>query len=129
MTNDLVVRRAAAADFSGVLALARRALGWTDDDARFLDWKHLENPFGASLMWVALDGERIVGFRAFLRWEFNTPEGRTVIAARAVDTATDPDYQGRGIFTRLTLRRSRRCRAMESSSSSTLRTERACRVT
>jgi GNAT superfamily N-acetyltransferase len=102
MTVDLSVRRADAADFPGILELARRALGWTDDDAGFLRWKHLENPFGASPMWVALDGPRIVGFRTFLRWKFTAPDGRPVHAARAVDTATDPDHQGRGIFTALT---------------------------
>jgi GNAT superfamily N-acetyltransferase len=103
MDDGLIVRRADDADFPGILELARRALGWTDDDAAFLRWKHLENPFGASPMWVALDGPRIVGFRTFLRWEFTAPTGARVHAARAVDTATDPEYQGRGIFTRLTM--------------------------
>ena len=102
-TAPVAVRRADAHDFPGILELARRALGWTDDDARFLEWKHLENPFGVSPMWVALDGNRIVGFRTFLRWQFVTPEGQTLDAVRAVDTATDPDHQGRGIFTQLTL--------------------------
>jgi hypothetical protein len=37
-----------------------------------------------------------------MRWEF-LDGGRTVRAVRAVDTATHPDYQGRGIFTSLTL--------------------------
>ena len=54
-------------------------------------------------MWVALAGARVVGFRAFLRWELVGPSGRVRHAARAVDTATDPDFEGRGIFTRLTL--------------------------
>jgi GNAT superfamily N-acetyltransferase len=104
--DDLIVRRAGRADFPGVLELARRALGWTDDDASFLEWKHLENPLGSSPMWVALDpshADRVVGFRTFLRWAFTGPDGATVTAARAVDTATDPSYQGRGVFTRLTL--------------------------
>lgn len=104
MTDELTVRRAGPGDFPRVLALARRALGWTDTDTTFLSWKHLENPFGTSPMWVALDGDRVVGFRSFMRWEFVASDGRVVRAARAVDTATDPDYQGRGIFTRLTTR-------------------------
>src|SRR3954451_19331819 len=104
MLEGLTVRRADAHDFPGVLDLARRALEWTDDDARFLEWKHLENPFGASPMWIALDGDRTVGFRAFMRWQFVTVDGHVVHAARAVDTATDPGDRGRGIFTCLTLR-------------------------
>lgn len=105
MTDDLTVRRAGAHDFPGILELAKRALGWTDDDDSFLRWKHLENPFGASSMWVATTpgDDRIVGLRAFLRWELVAPDGRVVRAARAVDAATDPDFQGRGIFNRLTL--------------------------
>jgi GNAT superfamily N-acetyltransferase len=101
--SDVTVRRASTDDFPAILELARRALGWADDDAAFLSWKHLENPFGVSPMWVALDDQRIVGFRTFLRWEFLFPGGQIVRAARAVDTATDPEYQGRGIFRRLTL--------------------------
>ena len=42
------------------------------------------------------------GFRTLMRWEFLDGE-RVVRAVRAVDTATHPDYQGRSIFTRLTL--------------------------
>jgi GNAT superfamily N-acetyltransferase len=99
--DSLVVRRATSLDFPKVLELARRALEWTDDNGRFLEWKHLQNPFGESPMWVALEGERVVGFRALLRWDFVRPDGTTVGAARAVDTATDPDFQRRGIFTRL----------------------------
>jgi len=102
MADGLTVQRATSADFPGVLELTRRALGWTDADTRFLEWKHLHNPFGESPMWVAVAGDRVVGFRAFLRWEFVTRAGRTVTAARAVDTATDPAYQGQRIFTRLT---------------------------
>ena len=102
MAAEVDIRRARVDDFPSIVALARDSLGWTDDDERFLSWKHLENPFGASPMWLALDGDRVVGFRAFLRWEF-VIDGRAVRAVRAVDTATHPDYQGRGIFTRLTL--------------------------
>jgi GNAT superfamily N-acetyltransferase len=108
MSDDITLRRATTDDFPRIVELARRALGWEDDDAAFLTWKHLENPFGVSPMWVALAedeaGERVVGFRTFLRWEFVRGGGTVVRAVRAVDTATDPDHQGRGIFTRLTLR-------------------------
>ena len=54
-------------------------------------------------MWVAVDDERVVGFRAFLRWEFVGADGSIVRAARAVDTATDPGYRRRGLFRSLTV--------------------------
>jgi hypothetical protein len=67
----------------------------------FFRWKHLENPFGPSLMLVAEDDGRVIGLRAFLRWRFQAGGG-TLQAVRAVDTATHPGYQGLGVFTRLT---------------------------
>lgn len=100
---DISIRRAHRGDVPRILSLARRSLGWTDDDARFLEWKHFDSPFGESPMWIGESGDTVVGFRAFLRWELKTPDGRRLRAVRAVDTATDPSFQGRGIFTTLTL--------------------------
>jgi len=69
--------------------------------AEFFRWKHLENPFGPSLMLVAEADGRLVGLRAFMRWRFAAGD-RQLRAVRAVDTATHPDYQGMGVFSRLT---------------------------
>lgn len=75
----------------------------TDDrHRRLLAWKHEANPFGPSPAWVAIDDGRVVGYRAFLRWQFEA-DGRTHDAVRAVDTATDPSAQGRGVFRALTM--------------------------
>jgi predicted N-acetyltransferase YhbS len=99
------VRPFAEADQAAVVALLERSMGWDrrDDDryAQFFAWKHLENSFGRSAAWVAVDGTKVVAFRTFMRWEFQR-SGERVRAARAVDTATHPDYQGQGLFTRLT---------------------------
>jgi GNAT superfamily N-acetyltransferase len=70
--------------------------------AEFFRWKHIANPFGRSFMLLAEADGRIVGLRAFLRWRF-VAGGRTFSAVRAVDTATHPELQGRGIFSRLTV--------------------------
>ncbi|MFT4656234.1 MAG: hypothetical protein ACI8V4_000395 [Ilumatobacter sp.] len=51
--------------------------------------------------WVAVDSGDIVGVRLFVRWRFRRGD-QTLSAVRAVDTATHPDHQGRGLFTRLT---------------------------
>jgi GNAT superfamily N-acetyltransferase len=67
----------------------------------FFRWKHSQNPFGRSMMWVAECDGSIVGLRAFMQWRFRAKD-REVRAVQAVDTATHPDYQGRGIFARLT---------------------------
>jgi GNAT superfamily N-acetyltransferase len=84
--------------------LLQRSLG-SDGDPRYPElfaWKHDNNRFGASPMWVAVDDGRVVAFRALMRWEF-VRGGQVLRAVRAVDTATDPDYQGRGLFRTLTM--------------------------
>jgi GNAT superfamily N-acetyltransferase len=105
-TAILGVRQATDDDLPAVLELLQASLGWVPDHdyAQFFAWKHHESPFGRSPAWVAVDpaaGDRVVGFRTFLRWQFERG-GATVFAVRAVDTATHPDYQGRGIFSLLT---------------------------
>ena len=98
------IRPAVPDDRPGVIRLAVLALGWRGDerDRAFLAWKHDANPFGPSPAWVATEGERIVGFRTFLRWELARGSERLRVV-RAVDTATDPDHRGQGIFRDLTL--------------------------
>jgi GNAT superfamily N-acetyltransferase len=93
------------ADEAAVLELLAVSLGKRLDERyrAFFRWKHHENPFGGSFMWVAEQEGSVVGFRAFMRWRFVDPGGDVVEAVRAVDTATHPDAQGRGIFRRLTL--------------------------
>ena len=99
----LTIRRATADDRSGVMRVAVRALGWAGDerDRQFFAWKHDVNPFGPSPAWVAIDEGQVVGFRTFLCWEFVQGAERLRMV-RAVDTATDPAHQGRGIFRQLT---------------------------
>lgn len=101
----LQVRPFRAEDRGAVLGLLRVALGSGPGGERspeFFRWKHVENPFGESLMLVAETAGRIVGLRAFMRWRFKSGD-RWIRAVRAVDTATHPEFQGRGIFSQLTL--------------------------
>jgi len=99
----LSIRPAVSDDRPAVIRLAMRALGWRGDerDRAFFAWKHDDNPFGTSPAWVATKGGEIVGFRTFLRWEFGRGAERLRMV-RAVDTASDPDHQGQGIFRQLT---------------------------
>jgi hypothetical protein len=101
--SGLHFRRAVDSDLSAILKLCEVALHWPSDprNEQLFRWKHLTNPFGPSPMWIATFGERIVGFRAMMRWRFKHRDGSTVRAVRAVDTATHPDFQRRGIFSTL----------------------------
>ncbi|MDO5499333.1 MAG: GNAT family N-acetyltransferase [Propionibacteriaceae bacterium] len=103
--TDLEIRPARPEDDDPVQELFRASLGRKPEDPNeaLFAWKHRANTFGESPAWVAVDGDRIVGYRTFMRWRFVDDEGTTSSAVRAVDTVTSPDCQGRGIFRRLTL--------------------------
>jgi hypothetical protein len=97
------IRRYRDADLSEVLGLLASSLLWTEDPthADFFRWKHQDNPFGPSLMWVAVKDDSIVGFRALLRWRFRVGS-RMYPALRPVDTVTHPRFRRRGVFRHLT---------------------------
>ena len=105
MSVALVTRPATADDHPAVLDLLATSLGWSEGEglAEYFAWKHRANPLGPSPEWVAEVDGRIAGYRTFLRWEFEDGAGRTLRAVRAVDTATHPDFRGRGVFRALTL--------------------------
>lgn len=102
--NDLLIRQANPDDIPAIVELFSLCLhheGGTPT-AQFWQWKHLQNPFGPSPVLLAFHQRQLVGLRAFLRWQWVW--GDTILPAfRAVDTATHPDFQGRGIFRKLTL--------------------------
>lgn len=103
--GEIAVRAMADADLDAVVDLLYESLGPAPgevDRRSLFEWKHLGNPFGRSLALVAEMEGRIVGLRAFMRWRFSGPGGEQVPAVRAVDTATSPAVQRRGIFSRLT---------------------------
>lgn len=103
MQKELTVREGQPEDLKGIIDLFLQSLGTEGGvpTAKFWQWKHVNNPFGESPVLLALDGEKIVGLRAFMRWQWSV-NGNTYPAFRAVDTATHPDYRGRGIFRKLT---------------------------
>jgi hypothetical protein len=100
--NALRIRRFEPRDEPAVLELLGSAFGeWPRavlDGTRseYFRWKHLENPFGRSLMVVVeLDGP-IVGFYAYMPWLL-CAHGRTVATLRAVDLAIDRRHRMLGI--------------------------------
>lgn len=108
--SPIEIRAADDADLEEIVSVCAKALGWKspDFDAALFRWKHIDNTFGRSLLLVAVEesdhAKRIVAVRPLMRWQFLTPTGQTIEAARAVDTATLPEAQGKGLFRRLTLR-------------------------
>lgn len=106
MGEDIRIRRYDSADSTSVLELLRISLGESPLMVRttqWFSWKHHDNPFGPSIILVAEADGRVVGLRAFMRWDLCTRDGGMLACVRAVDTATHPDYQRRGIFRSLTM--------------------------
>jgi GNAT superfamily N-acetyltransferase len=106
----MTFRPALDADIPAIVSLLRLSLGETlmPKSEAFWRWKHIDNPFGPSPVLLAEDNDTLVGVRAFLRWEWSL-NGAVIKAVRAVDTATHPDFQGQGIFKKLTLLSVERC--------------------
>jgi GNAT superfamily N-acetyltransferase len=100
---DYIIRAAKEQDIPAILELFELSLG-TDGGApveSFWRWKHINNPFGISPVLLAFDNDKLIGLRAFMRWQWKY-NNEILPAFRAVDTATHPDYRGKGIFSKLT---------------------------
>ncbi len=100
----MTIRIATEQDTEAIVALLKLSLGdvSTIKSATYWRWKHIENPFGKSHVLIAEEDGIIVGIRAFMQWRWSNGS-REFTALRAVDTATHPDYQGKGIFKKLTM--------------------------
>jgi GNAT superfamily N-acetyltransferase len=104
MHNDLLIRPATADDTGRILELVSLSLGEGKIPRKrdYWNWKHADSPFGASPCLLAESNGSLVGLRVFMQWQWRAGSS-TVRAVRAVDTATHPDWRGKGIFSRLTL--------------------------
>jgi len=105
MESSLTIRPYRISDLDDVLETLKAALGESPILKRtpaLWAWKHEHNPFGPSLVLVAEMGGRLAGVRALMRWDLALPDGTLLRCLRAVDTATHPDFERRGIFRKLT---------------------------
>ncbi len=104
MADELTIRPLTREDRPSVLALLSTALEWTTDSfgVAMFEWEHERGPFGPSRGWGTFDGDRLVGARQFMRWDFQDADGRVISATRGMDTVVDPDYRRRGIASRIT---------------------------
>jgi GNAT superfamily N-acetyltransferase len=105
------IRAGVESDIPQIVLLLKLSLGESlmPKSETFWRWKHVDNPFGKSPVLVAEEGGELVGVRAFMRWEWRQGE-KIFRAVRAVDTATHPHWQGKGIFTRLSLHLAEQCK-------------------
>jgi len=99
------IREATEQDIPEILDVLKASLGQTSSKKTQEVWryKHIDNPFGKSLVLIAEEDQKIIGVRAFMRWQWQKGE-KIYSAFRAVDTATHPKHQGKGVFKKLTLK-------------------------
>jgi len=101
----MLIREATELDIPEILEVLKASLGETSSKKTEEIWryKHVDNHFGKSLVLVAVENDMIIGVRALMRWKWQL--GKQVFSAlRAVDTATHPKHQGKGVFKKLTLK-------------------------
>jgi GNAT superfamily N-acetyltransferase len=100
----MIVRVAKTEDIPAIVALLKDSLGESllKKTTSIWDFKHVQNPFGASYVLVAEENGQFIGVRAFMSWKWQLGD-KVWQAYRAVDTATHPEHQGKGIFKKLTL--------------------------
>lgn len=98
------IRKATEKDIPAIVEVLKASLGESlvKKSSRRWNFKHIDNPFGESVVLVAVEDGDIIGVRAFMRWQWQRGE-KKFSCFRAVDTATHPQHQGKGIFKKLTL--------------------------
>ncbi len=101
----MLIRESIPEDIPKIISVLKASLGEADLPLSVEIWnyKHVINPFGESIVLLAEENGNIAGVRAFMRWKWQRGE-EMYSAFRAVDTATHPDFQGKGVFKKLTLR-------------------------
>lgn len=107
-----MVRAGTPDDIPGIIDLLKASLGekLMPKTEAFWRWKHVENPFGKSEVLLAFEGDAMVGLRVFMLWEWAAGD-KIFRSVRAVDTATHPAHQGKGIFRTLTLALVDKCKS------------------
>lgn len=107
----MIIRTATPSDIPSIVSLLKLSLGESllPKSEAYWKWKHIDNPFGVSPILLAEENGELAGVRAFMRWGWTDGE-QQFRAVRAVDTATHPDHQGKGIFRKLTLQLVEECR-------------------
>ncbi len=96
-------RRADASDMVGILACREVTFAGEDldkADAAYWNWEFVDNHAGPARLFVAADGERIVGHYAVIPQRFVLDQ-QVLPGSIVVDVMTHPDYRFQGMFTRL----------------------------
>lgn len=102
--DNMLIREATSSDIPEIINVLRGSIGEAKlpKSEQIWKYKHIDNPFGASIILLAVCSGRIIGVRAFMKWGWNLNECR-FSALRAVDTGVLTEHQGKGVFKTLNL--------------------------
>jgi GNAT superfamily N-acetyltransferase len=87
-------------DMEGILSLRRIAFGEEEKDKldpAFWQWEFMKGPDGEALIYIAEDGNKIIGHFADIPRRFSV-QGKVVLGTLSLDLMVHPDYWRRGIF-------------------------------
>lgn len=100
----MIIRQSEPSDKSAMIDLLKLSLGegLLKKSEAVWNYKHEQNSFGTSYVLLGLKETELIGIRAFMQWRWQKGD-QIWTAYRAVDTATHPEHQGKGIFKKLTL--------------------------
>jgi hypothetical protein len=98
---ELELRRGTPADDQPVRELLSRVLpGNSKNDAYVMRWQYWENPYGPVISFLWVDGSRLACHYASVPVPL-VVHGKPRSGLLGVDAATDPDYRGRGLFSKI----------------------------
>ena len=105
------IRAGIPEDTNSIIELLKKSLGESTipKSEALWNWKHIKNPFGKSYILLAEENSELIGVRAFMQWKWLW-KGKIYKTVRAVDTATHPEHQGKGVFKKLTLQQAEICK-------------------
>lgn len=97
-TFSPAMERAGITDYTELFATAFP--GDTKLNAAYLEWLYLQNPHGRVIGTDAFIGDRLAAHYAIMPRRY-VLDGQPYEAALSINTATHPDHQGKGLFTKL----------------------------
>ena len=95
------VRDGSKKDLKGMRSLRKIVFGKTEEDKldpRFWSWQMEENPDGTAWVYLAEDGDKIIGHLADLPKRFSV-KGKIVLGTLTHDMMVHPDYRRKGVST------------------------------
>lgn len=102
MKENIIFRESTPEDIPNIIELLKAALGVaTKKSLGVWNWKHINNPFGPSEVYIAELNKELIAVRVFMQWQWKKSNGKKMKFLRAVDTCVSAKHRRKGIFENL----------------------------